>query len=288
MVDGVSVIIPAHNEAHVIGGTLRRLVDTDIEGRLELIVATNGCTDRTGEIAASVSPRVRVIEVDAASKIAALNAGDEASTWSTRAYLDADIDITADALLASADALGDGPMLVSAPRMLVDTAGSSAPVRMYYRVWELTDYRLHGMVGSGIYIVSGIGRARWGSFPDVIADDLFAQRQFAEHERLEFNGATFTMRAPRDLRTFLHRQTRIVAGNREAAAHYPELERMTVAPGVWALIGRLLRRPWLWPAALVYTYASLEPRRRAAVVRARGAAQSWNRDETRRVSAVQN
>lgn len=83
----VSVIIPAHDEAAVIGRLLGALVDGDPEGRLEIVVGANGCTDGTAAVARAVDPRILVAETERASKIAGLNAADgvatvfPASTW---------------------------------------------------------------------------------------------------------------------------------------------------------------------------------------------------------------
>ncbi|WP_425956208.1 glycosyltransferase [Xylanimonas sp. McL0601] len=279
----VSVIIPAHDEAAVIGRVLRALVASDADERLEIVVVANGCTDDTARVAAAASPRVTVVDIPTPSKIAALNAGDAAATAFPRAYLDADITVTAEAICAVADRLGaDGPPYGGAPRLIIDTDGASLPVRLYYRVWELTEYRRRGMIGSGIYVVSAAGRARWGLFPDVIADDLYAQRIFEPHERLVADDQFFRMRAPLTFRSFLRRQTRIVAGNHEFADQFPELDHEGGVRSTSVLVGRVARRPLLWPAGLVYLVANVVPRFRAARLRARGVGQSWNRDQTSR------
>ena len=202
----VSVVIPAHNEATVIAGTLRRLIDTDPEGRLQLVVAANGCTDETAAVAAAVSPRVRVIEVTEASKIAALNAGDDVATAFPRAYLDADVWVSAEALLAVADALIDSTALAGAPRLEVDTTGASLLVRWRSRIWALSDYRNAAMIGSGVYILTEDGRSRFGRFPDVIADDRYVLRLFAREVRMTVVDQVFTVPAPRTLRAFTRRR----------------------------------------------------------------------------------
>jgi glycosyltransferase involved in cell wall biosynthesis len=280
----VSVVIPAHNEAGVIARTLRGLVDTDQEGRLQIIVAANGCTDGTAAVAAAVSPRVRVIEVAEPSKIAALNAGDQAATAFPRAYLDADVRVSAEALLAVADALTDASLLAGAPRMEVDVSGSSLLVRWQYRVWALNKYRNATMIGSGLYMMSAAGRARFGRFPNVIADDLYVLRLFARDERVSPPNHVFTITAPRTLRAFTRRQARIIAGTEEIADRYPELHHEEGAGSSRTLIARVARRPSLWLPALPYFGARIVARRRAARMRGNWAAQGWNRDESSRAS----
>lgn len=281
MSERVSVVIPAHDEASVIGRLLRRLVDSDLEGRLEIVVVANGCTDDTAAIAAGIPP-VRVVVIPQTSKIAALNAGDAAATEFPRAYVDADITVTGDAILAVADALSDEGPLVGAPRLVVDVDAASLLVRWFYRVWALTDYRVAGAVGSGVYVVSAAGRQRFGRFPEVIADDLYVRNHFTAAERVVVDEYTFTLRAPRTFRSFLRRQTRITAGNQQLAERFPALTR-DEASSTRALLGRVARRPSLWLPAITYVTSAVISRLGASRMRGRWAAQPWNRDETSRL-----
>ena len=75
MASPVSIVIPAYNEEKVIGRCLRSLLAGAEPDELEVVVAVNGTTDRTAEIARSFGPMVRVVETKTASKIAALNLG---------------------------------------------------------------------------------------------------------------------------------------------------------------------------------------------------------------------
>jgi glycosyltransferase involved in cell wall biosynthesis len=130
-----SVIIPAHNEEKVLGRCLDTLLADAEPGELEVLVAANGCTDRTVEIARSYGSQVSVIEIPHASKHAALNAGDAAATAFPRAYLDADITIGASAIRAVVKELERTGALVGAPRAMIDFDGCPAIVRSFYRVW---------------------------------------------------------------------------------------------------------------------------------------------------------
>ena len=173
----MSVVIPAHDEATVIGRLLDALAGDPRGHELELVVVANGCTDATARVAASYGASVTVVEIEEASKIAALEAGDRAATVFPRAYVDADVVVDVAALLALADELErPGGPLVASPRLEVDTDGASWPVRQHYRIWELTDYRRTGHIGSGVYALSADGRRRFGRWPQVIADDRFVQQ----------------------------------------------------------------------------------------------------------------
>ena len=69
----LSIIVPAYDEAQVIGRLLGQLVPSADEGGLDILVVANGCTDNTAEVAASFGPPVRVLSISAASKREAAN-----------------------------------------------------------------------------------------------------------------------------------------------------------------------------------------------------------------------
>ncbi|MFI0452952.1 bifunctional polysaccharide deacetylase/glycosyltransferase family 2 protein [Actinomadura sp. 6N118] len=73
----VSVIVPAYNEEVGIEATIRSLLDTDYRAPIEVIVVNDGSTDRTAEIAGSLTyiPGVRLIRKPNGGKPSALNAG---------------------------------------------------------------------------------------------------------------------------------------------------------------------------------------------------------------------
>lgn len=280
----VSVVIPAHDEGAVIARLLRALVDGDPEGRLEIVVGANGCTDDTAAVARAVDPRILVAETPRASKIAGLNAADEIATVLPRIYVDADVSVSAETLLALGDELArPGGPLAAAPEFRVDTRGASWPVRAHYSIWELSDYRAPGLVGSGIYGLSAEGRSRFGAFPEIIADDRFVQQLFTPEERLTLPGRSFSVKAPRRMRNQIKRTVRIAIGNAQLAASglVPE-QSGTGGGGPVALLKRVLRRPSLWPAFPIYCYGYLRPRLEARSIIARGGVPEWNRDETTR------
>jgi glycosyltransferase involved in cell wall biosynthesis len=278
----LSVVVPAHNEATVITRMLTPLVPAVDSGEFEVVVAVNGCTDDTAALARSVHPRIRVVETATASKIAALNLGDDTAVAFPRAYVDADVTVDVDTLRALADELRrDGGPLVAAPPLRVDASRSSWPVRAHYRIWELTDYRTVGHVGSGIYALSAAGRDRFGDFPDVIADDRYVQQLFRPDERGSSPHGHFTVQAPRTFRALIHRSVRSSAGN-------AQLRQTGVTPadtsgsGISALVKRVARQPLRWPDFAVYCVGYVVPRVLGRRKLARGRTDVWERDETSR------
>jgi glycosyltransferase involved in cell wall biosynthesis len=293
----MSVVIPAHNEEAVLPRLLSVL---RADATLSVVVSANACTDNTVAVARAVGgDAVRVVATHIPSKTVALNAGDVAAgDLFPRAYVDADVIVSASTLRALADALTgvDGPF-VAAPRLRVDTSASSWPARAHYRIWALSDFRLAGHVGSGIYAVTEEGRARFGAFPDVIADDRYVQQLFSPAERITVD-AEFVVRAPATLRAHMRRATRIAAGNRQllrrgevaraagtrsadlvAAAAPPAIPRSTAYRN---LLGRVAVRPHLWPSFLIYCVGYGVPLLLATLSERRGSQTGWNRDETSR------
>ena len=94
----VSIMIPAHNEAVVIGNTLKAMVQLDYpKDKLEVIVISDNCSDNTSEIAgkfAAKYPFVKVVETEGEykgkGKSSALNFGFKHSEGKYIAVYDAD------------------------------------------------------------------------------------------------------------------------------------------------------------------------------------------------------
>jgi glycosyltransferase involved in cell wall biosynthesis len=280
----LSVVIPAHDEAPIIERLLHGLVSGPESDDMEIIVVPNGCTDDTAERAAAVDPGIVVSSITQGSKIAALREGDRIASAFPRVYVDADVMVDTQTLLALADALSrPGGPLVASPSLVVDTAGASWPVRQYFRVWELTQYRQHGHIGSGIYALAGAGRARFAEWPDLIADDRFIQQLFLPSERLIIPDLTFTVQCPRTLRAQVRRRARVARGNRQLPAEL-QLAGVSTRRRHLALACQVLGRLSLWPAAVVYTVATT-----ASILQARWESTAhrqvnWHRDDTTRIS----
>ncbi len=278
----ISVIIPAHNEAQVIGRCLDGLLEGIDPGGLEVIVACNGCTDDTAEIAGAYGPPVRVIDVPRASKIAALNAGDEAASGFPRFYVDADIEMTGSALRATADALEQTGALAAAPRLTFDTSRSTWPVRAFYRVWTALPYFTGGgMIGSGVYALAEAGRARFDRFPDIIADDGYVRSLFTPAERLTVEGASFRIVAPQTLSGVVKIKTRSRFGNMELAEKFPKLAKGKETT-TGSMLGLLACRPNLWPATVVYVYVQWRTKGNCRRKLAAGDYRTWERDDSSR------
>ncbi|MDG4828827.1 glycosyltransferase [Solwaraspora sp. WMMD1047] len=273
----ISVVIAAHNEAAVLPRCLHGLLDRAEPGEFEVVVVANGCTDATAEIARSF-PGVRVLELAAAGKPAALNAGDRAVAAFPRIYLDADIVLTAPAARALAAALVEGGSLAVAPRRLLDTTGRPLLVRAYYAVnGRLPAFR-DALFGRGAIALGAAGRARFAEFPDQLADDLFLDSLFRAGEKREVPAVATVVATPHRTRDLLRRLGRVRAGNAALRGTGGQVRRSR--PASW-LFDVVLPRPWLLPAGACYlalTVAAGWAARRPAT------RSGWGRDESSRLA----
>ena len=196
-----SILIPAHNEEAVIGRTLAGL--GTIPTNWEVIVICNASTDATADIARSFEG-VAVLETAVASKSNALNLGDSVATSWPRLYLDADIDITPDAVNQVFAALSSGEEVEAArPSALYDTRGASWVVRAYYNVRQRIPEFKEALWGAGAYALSAVGHERFDEFPAVTADDLFVDQTFPAGTKRIVTTSSVVVRTPRDVRSLL-------------------------------------------------------------------------------------
>ncbi|MEE6257785.1 glycosyltransferase [Plantactinospora sonchi] len=270
-----SVVIAAHNEAAVLGRTLRTLLADAGPGEFEVVVVANGCTDGTADLARSV-PGVTVLELPEAGKPGALNAGDAAVTGFPRIYLDADIGLDAAAVRALAAAL-DGPgVLAAAPGRRLDTTGRPLLVRAYYAINRRHPAYRNALFGRGAIALSAAGRARFGRFPDVVADDLFLDSQFTDAEKREVTSVATVVATPRRTVDLLRRLGRVRAGNATLRAGD---DQVRPARRTSWLVDVVLPRPWLLPAGVCYAGLTVLA---AASARRPGTRERWGRDESSR------
>lgn len=226
----ISIIIPANNEARYIGQCITALLDSDPvpSHALELIVVANGCTDETVRVANRYDMPARergwtlkVLNLPEGSKIKALNAGDATAMGRYRLYLDADVRV-GHALMGQIV----GALATDAPRYATGTPciakSDSRLTRAYARFWQSVPFNRSHAPGYGLFAVNAEGRARWGKFPDVVADDTFVRLQFTPSERVQV-AAPYTWPMVEGLGRLVRVRRRQDKGTAEIAALYPDL-----------------------------------------------------------------
>lgn len=260
----MTVVIPAHQEAAVIGSCLSSLIRQDYEHAVHVVVVANGCDDATAAIARTYMPEMQrrgraleVLEIAHASKPAALNAGDMRALHPHRVYLDADAELSDNALSSIAAAFAVGVQFC-APAIV--PRAQTYLGRAYGRVWQRLPYVAGDVVGAGVYAVSARGRERWDRFPEIVADDKFARLHFDRTERVVLEEAGFAMHLPAGFMELVRVRSRWIRANRQLRREFPQLaardgERLAGLPR-FCLVNASLWRDLL-PFALVYSCAEL-------------------------------
>lgn len=275
-----SVLIPAHNEEEVISRCLAVIGAPHPDDDLEVIVVCNGCTDRTAAVARAAAPWAHVVEIPQASKTEALNAGESWATRFPRFYVDADVEVSRTALSRVADQLMSGEVLAAAPHLRIDDAQSSWPVRAYMRMWSRLPYAKQNLVGAGFFALSEEGRARFGRFPHVVADDMFVHGLFAVGERRALADVDYVSHAPHRVSSLLSRLARAYAGNLQLRR--VGLPGGTPVNGPVAIAHLLRREPTAAVDGLVFIAVSLTGKLLARWKVFNGATHVWNRDDSSR------
>ncbi|HEV2634814.1 MAG TPA: glycosyltransferase [Actinocrinis sp.] len=284
----MSIVVPAHNEARVIGRLLAGLTGPDAPAGLDILVVANGCSDETAAVAAAYGPSVRVLETPKPSKYNAMRLADAATDVFPRIYVDADVEFTAaDARALAAHLSEDGPILAAAPERRMPTAGLSWTIRWYYDVWPKLPAVRAGLFGRGVIGVSAKGFARLSALPELMGDDLAASLSFSADERLIAADSFATVHPPRTCGDLVRRRVRAVtvtvqAGRREELAQAGAESRTTKAD----LLAVLRSSPVaLAPKVAWFLAVTLYARRRADKAVKAGDFTTWLRDESSRAAA---
>jgi glycosyltransferase involved in cell wall biosynthesis len=278
-----SIVIPAHNEARVIGRLLDSLLADSPEDETDIVVVCNGCTDDTARIAAARGPRVRVVETPVPSKHAALRAGDDHARGYPRLYVDADVVITGADLRALTEPLTDDTsgILATAPERQIPLAACAWPVRAYYQVWQRLPAVREGLFGRGVIAVSKTGQARIAALPPLMADDLAASLAFAPEERLVVRAASVVIQPPRTWGDLIKRRVRAAVSTAQVEQHQGP-EQASARTSKADLKDLLRREPRLFAGVVVFVGAAVAARRKARkAIRAQDFG-TWLRDESSR------
>ncbi|WP_241560703.1 glycosyltransferase [Paenirhodobacter populi] len=247
----LSVIIPAHNEEAWIGPCLENLLaDPAPPGGAEVVVAANGCKDKTVTRAQVFEERARaqgwgfvLLDLPGLGKPAALNSGDAAASGEMRLYLDADVKTGRGVIAGIVRALDTTEPRYASARPVVARA-QSAVTRAYASFWKDLPFTKSPAPGFGLFAVNAAGRARWGEYPKLISDDTYVRLLFTPEERVEVPG-TYEWPMVEGFDALVRVRRRQDAGVKEIAALHPELLANEGKPplGKGELLGMALRNP---------------------------------------------
>lgn len=268
----ISIIIPANNESDYIEDCLLALLNqSTVCSCAEVIVSANACNDDTVEksqrFAAQFATRgwsLIVLDSPEPGKLGALNRAEALASASNLAFLDADVLCDADLIEQLASALS-----VDVPRYASGTftlqPAQSLISRLYGKFWMELPFMKSGAVGAGLFAMNQAGRARWGTFPDIISDDTFVRLMFTPDERIEVP-ARYHWPLVEGFKRLVQVRRRQNAGVEELHALYPDIMKNEDKPK--AFIAQLAMR---MPLAFA-VYASVQ-----LVVKLSGPDKTWTR-----------
>lgn len=277
-----SLVIPAHDEAVGISRLLDQLAEPAATGEFEVVVVCNGCADNTAQVARRY-PGVVVLESDIPSKSLALRLGDGRATAFPRLYVDADIELTSDAVRSLAAAVRPGAALAAGPTRVLALDGVPWLVRVYYGVWERLPQVQAGLFGRGVIAMSREAHDRVVALPDAMSDDLAISEAFAPVERAVVEQASVVIRVPRTVRDLLRRRIRVHQGNAELDGRSGRSVQSQTSVRTLAVLAR--RQPRLVPGIVVFLAVAVAGKL-GARRRIRRGDVSWQRDVSSREEAM--
>lgn len=282
----VTVIVPARNEEDVLPRFFESLMAQDYRGKLRIVVAANGCTDNTVEVATGwvASARTRgwdlqVLSLTIGSKHLALNAADHLAGDGPRVYIDADTTLSPQAISDLANNMGLRPQLFTLSRRFAPARSWIS--RAYTSIWKCLPAVTDGTIGGGFYAVNVRGRCRWGNFPDVIADDEFVSLQFAPAEIMHLKASELIVHPPEGFRELIQVRSRWSRGSRELGKRFRHSARALRRPK-GRLFAHVVWRPSLWIPMAVFVAVCLGAEV-VAFANRRAGAERWERSDKSRV-----
>lgn len=178
----LSMIIAAYNEADVITAKLDNIVAQDYpRDRLEIIVASDGSTDATAELAAAYrAVPVRVLRLPRQGKNATLNAAVAAASGEILVFSDADVMLAPDALRRLVAAFADAEVgAVGGDQRYRTQHGENSGERAYWDVdrWLKLLQSRAGSMTSAHGALYAIRRELFRPLPPGVTDDFFISVQ---------------------------------------------------------------------------------------------------------------
>jgi cellulose synthase/poly-beta-1,6-N-acetylglucosamine synthase-like glycosyltransferase len=202
----VSVIVAAYDEADGIQDRIRNLLESDYpKDRLEIVIASDGSTDRTVELASSIDERrVRVLDLPRRGKAAALVAGAAQARGEILVFTDANTVFHRAALRALVSNFADPDVggVAGHTTYLVGEATESAGrgEGLYWR-YDTWLKQLETMTGSVVSAHGGMHAMRRELFrgvedPAVTDDFAISTSVVAQGKRLVFEPAALGFEQP--------------------------------------------------------------------------------------------
>ncbi len=249
-----TIIIPAFNEEAIIGQTLSRLKEEAQVGEFDIIVACNGCTDKTATIAKEANPFVKVLTTEIAGKTNALNMALKITNTFPVIFLDADIDICATALRRLVHRINWSEAYLAYGSATFKTENSNIAVQAFYRAWAENPYFDKKKMG-GVFAVSYMGLKELGQFPDVLNDDEYVRRTLIKNS-VWVQAAPYIVQAPRNLWSLIKVRSRVYRGNAALENNAQALGEYKKSSNAKTFLTRLIKTPARWIDAIIFAFVT--------------------------------
>lgn len=216
MSEPFSVIVPVYNEGRRLFATVPPLLE-GLPAGCEIIYICNGCQDDSEAILRElVGGAAIMLATPVAGKALAIRAGEEQTNLFPRFYVDSDVVISGGALARLAAGLGSGIELVS-PRIEHEFGGTAFCARVIHRYRQSLPHAREGAYHH-VLGISARGRARWGEFPDLWADDSFIEAMIPDDRKRLIKEVTVRTRPPQGLWQWIMVRKRWHIGHRQLRA----------------------------------------------------------------------
>ncbi|MEM2942951.1 MAG: glycosyltransferase family 2 protein [Candidatus Bathyarchaeia archaeon] len=231
--EGVSIIIPCHNEEAVIANTIKSILE-DQGLNKEIIVVDDGSTDKTFEIASSFKD-VRVIRKESSpvGKWKALNVGVEAAANSIVCVMDADSRPEQNSIQRLIPYLRDPRVCAACGIVKVRNANENWITRLVAIEFAVANYLQHkkSMIRNYLPWMPGtitVLRKDLAKFPPSLVEDAELSGQLGERgfDIVVDVGAVATELAPTTLRAYLRQRSRWARGGWALLKYYRNRRRL--------------------------------------------------------------
>jgi cellulose synthase/poly-beta-1,6-N-acetylglucosamine synthase-like glycosyltransferase len=168
----VSVIVAAHDEEDVIARRVENLLELDYPPeRLEIVVASDGSTDRTNEIVeelAAHASNVKLLRVERAGKATAQNRAVADSSAEVVAFSDANSRWEPDALRKLVRSFGDPEVGYVCGQLRLEPVDGADQEGLYWRyeLWQRESESAIGSITAGNGAIYGVRRADYLGWDD--------------------------------------------------------------------------------------------------------------------------
>jgi len=175
----VSVVIAAHNEERHIEHKLRSVLGQDYPcAELQVIVASDGSSDRTVELARGVrDPRVQVLDLPRLGKTAVLNTAVSTCRGDILVFTDADNQWAGDTLGLLLAPFADSQVGGSAGHMIIPNPGKGLSLGdslyRHYEAWLRKVENRTGCMVSADGALLAVRRELYQAIPPQVNDDFF-------------------------------------------------------------------------------------------------------------------